>query len=214
MLLPPESTTLARLDVLVMSSRDVTQEGLEAAAEQLKEMAGNGETRVQIPGLTSDRLLAKDARLKSFCASGGKWHLCECDVQSVVQRQLEPRDAFRRGSLLPVRPVNSLKRGDVMSASRSSGFTFRREDVVAGGDVVAAEAQDLQLHRAERSSEKYLLRRIELPVGLFVQLALLHRGSLETLDLHGLSMKEARVARRLKLLSGFKRCACDLGLGM
>ena len=205
MLLPPESTTLARLDVLVMSSRDVTPEGLQAAAQRLKEMAGNGETRVRIPGLTSDRLLAKDARLKSFCASGGKWHLCECDVQSVVQRQLEPRDAFRRGSLLPVRPVNSLKRGDVMSASRSSGFTFRREDVVAGGDVVAAEAQDLQLHRAERSSEKYLLRRIELPVGLFVQLALLHRGSLETLDLHGLSMKEARVARPLRKLGAFKR---------
>ena len=194
MLLPPESTTLARLDVLVMSSRDVTQEGLEAAAEQLKEMAGNGETRVQIPGLTSDRLLAKDAQLKSFCAFSGKWHLCECDVHSVVQSQLEPRAAFRRGSLLPV------SQDSMMNASRESGFTFRREDVVAGGDVAAAEAQDvLQVHRI-----KYL-RRIELPVGLFVQLALLHRGSLETLDLHGLSMKEARVARQLKLLSEFKR---------
>ena len=202
MLLPPESTTLARLDVLVMSSRDVTQEGLEAAAEQLKEMAGNGETRVQIPGLTSDRLLAKDARLKKFCASGGKWHLCECDVQSVVRRQLEPRAAFRRGSLLPVRPVRPVS----SMPMGSTGFTFRREDVVTGGDVVAAEVQEvMQLHRTEKMSDKYLLRRIELPVGLFVQLALLHRGSLETLDLHGLSMKEARVARPLRKLGAFKR---------
>ena len=178
MLLPPPESNiiLTRLDVLVMSSKDVTPPGLEAAAQQLKEMAWKGETRVRIPGLTP--LLKPEEELTAFHAFGGKWRLCEH-----VVHQSEPAILFRAGSVLAV-------------LKDTGGYSFRR------GDIADGLVEGLVSLNCDT---RHKLPPIQLPLGLFVQLALIHRGSLRRLDLRDLEIKEIRFAQPLQELSGFKR---------
>jgi len=172
---------------------------LTAAAQQLKELAGRGETRLQLPGLTSDRLLgATDQGLgesgcEHFCALGGKWHLCLRDLHSPKDRRAELAPVFRAGSLVALVP-----------SERHDRSRNKRGDIVDGiKDDIQWSGFDTRLDEPHvRMVCK--LRPIQLPVGVFVQLAHIHKDTLKALDLGEVQVL-AKDAHWLKGLSELRR---------
>ena len=170
---------------------------LTAAAQQLKELAGRGETRLQLPGLTSDRLLgATDQGLgesgcEHFCALGGKWHLCLRDLHSPKDRRAELAPVFRAGALVALVP--SGMRGDIVDGTKDDIKWVRHET-----------GFDDNRHSNGTVIQVCKLRPIQLPVGVFVQLAHIHKDTLKALDLGEVQVL-AKDAHWLKGLSELRR---------